>query len=413
MQRCATLSRHSATSSIISKAHPANLMPQHPASPSLLMVVNHDWFFLSHRLPIARAAKSLGLNVSVATIDTGCADKIRHEGLDFIPLPMKVKGQNPLKELRVIAALVKMYRERQPDLVHHVTVKPVLYGSLAARMVGGMGVVNAVSGLGYLFLGSKHARLLQPVVKRLYRLALRHPGSRTIFQNPDDRDLFVATGLLRAEQAVLIRGSGVDCATFVPQAEPAGIPVVMLPARILWDKGVGEFVNAARLIKQSDTPARFVLVGDPDPENPAAVPTTMLETWVQEGVIESWGHRRDMPKVLSNATVVVLPSYREGLPKALLEAAACGKAVVTTDVPGCREIVRHNVNGLLVPVRNAPALADAIQLLLQSPTLRQRFGQTGRLIAEREFADHLVVEQTMDVYRGLLGSKWPQSHPHH
>jgi glycosyltransferase involved in cell wall biosynthesis len=382
-------------------------MPQNPAAPNLLIVVNYDWFFLSHRLPIARAARRIGLNVSVAATDTGSADRIRREGLEFIPVSMTVNGQNPLKELRVIAAFVRMYRERQPDVVHHVTVKPVLYGSLAAWMVGGMGVVNAVSGLGYLFMESTRARLLRPLVKGLYRVALRHRRSRTIFQNPDDRDLFVGARLLSAEQAILIRGSGVNCDIFVPQPEPDGIPVVMLPARILWDKGVGEFVEAARLIRQHDTPVRFVLVGAPDPGNPAAVPTATVEAWVREGVIEAWGHQRVMPEVLSSATLVVLPSYREGLPKALLEAAACGKPVVTTDVPGCREIVRHNVNGLLVPVRNAPALADAIRLLLQSPPLRQRFGRAGRLIAEREFAEDLVIDQTLAVYRRLLGPKWP------
>jgi glycosyltransferase involved in cell wall biosynthesis len=375
------------------------------------MVVNHDWFFLSHRLPIARAARSIGLNVSVAAIDTGCADRIRQEGLEFIPLAMKGIGQNPLKELRVIADLVQMYRDRQPDLVHHVTVKPVLYGSLAARVVGSIGVVNAVSGLGYLFLGSMRARLLRPFIKGLYRLALRHHRSRTIFQNPDDRELFIRSGLLRPDQAVLIRGSGVDCNAFLPHSEPADVPVVMLPARILWDKGVGEFVEAARLIRKHDSRARFVLVGDPDPGNPAAVPTAMLEAWMREGVIDSWGHQRDMPAALGSATIVVLPSYREGLPKALLEAAACGKPIVTTDVPGCREIVRHNVNGLLVPVRNAMALADAIGLLLQSPPLRAQFGHAGRLIAEQEFAEHLVIEQTLAIYRGLLGTKWPHPEP--
>jgi glycosyltransferase involved in cell wall biosynthesis len=251
------------------------------------------------------------------------------------------------------------------------------------------------------------ARLLQPIVKTLYRLALRQRRSWTIFQNPDDRDLFVGAGLLRAEQAILIRGSGVNCDIFVPRPEPAGIPVVMLPARILWDKGVGEFVEAARMIRQHDTAARFVLVGDPDPGNPASVPTATLEAWVREGIIECWGHRRDMPDVLSSATVVVLPSYREGLPKALLEAAACEKPAVATDVPGCREIVRHNVNGLLVPVRNATALAEAIRLLLQSPRLRRQFGRAGRLIVEREFAEHLIVDQTLAIYRQLLGSKWP------
>jgi glycosyltransferase involved in cell wall biosynthesis len=324
---------------------------------------------------------------------------------------MTVTGQNPFQELRVIAALVQIYRELRPDLVHHVSVKPILYGSLAAQIVGGMAVVNAVSGLGYLFMGSLRAKLLRPFIKRLYRLALRHRQSRTIFQNPDDRSQFLSACLLRAEQTVLIRGSGVNCTTFAPRPEPDGTPVVMLPARILWHKGVGEFVEAARLIRRHGIPVRFVLVGDTQPGNPADVPAATLQAWVKEGVVEWWGYRADMQEVLHRATIVALPSYGEGVPKTLLEAAACGKPIVTTDVPGCREIVREDVNGLLVPVRNAPALADAIRLLLQSPQLRQRFGHAGRLIAEQEFAEHLVVEQILDVYRGLLGSKWPQPEP--
>jgi glycosyltransferase involved in cell wall biosynthesis len=203
----------------------------------------------------------------------------------------------------------------------------------------------------------------------------------------------------------------VNCTTFAPRPEPDGVPVVMLPARILWHKGVGEFVEAARLLRRDDIPVRFVLVGDTQPGNPADVPAATLKAWLKEGVVEWWGYRADMQEVLHSATLVALPSYGEGVPKTLLEAAACGKPIVTTDVPGCREIVRQDVNGLLVPVRNPPALADAIRLLLESPELRQRFGHAGRLIAEREFAEHLVVEQILDVYRDLLGSHWPQPEP--
>jgi glycosyltransferase involved in cell wall biosynthesis len=376
-------------------------------APHLLFVVNSDWFFLSHRLPIAIAAQRGGCRVTVAAIDTGCGGEIREKGLGFAPLPMTIRGMNPVQELAVIAGFVKIYRDLKPDLVHHVTVKPILYGSLAAQIVGDMKVVNAVSGLGYLFLGSRRAQLLRPLVRRMYRLALRRQHSLTIFQNPDDLIFFIRRGLVRPEQALLIRGSGVNCSVFKAHPEGEGPAVVVLPARLLWDKGVAEFVEAARLIRQKRADVRFVLVGDPDQSNPAAVPLPRLEGWVREGAVEWWGHSRDMPNVLRSASVVVLPSYREGLPKVLLEAAACGRAIVATDVPGCREIVRHGRNGFLVPVRNARALAEAIRLLLASPSLRQQFGRAGRLMAELEFAEDLVVERTLAVYRELLGTRRP------
>jgi len=267
--------------------------------------------------------------------------------------------------------------------------------------------VNAFSGLAYTFSSERlHARVLRPLVTVLYRFALRDRDSRAIFQNPDDRDYLIKLGIVRPEQAVLIRGSGVDCSTFAPTPEPDGVPIVMLPARLLREKGVAEFVHAAGQLRGSGHQARFVLVGDVDPANPGSIDPAELEAWTRKGLVESWGHHSDMASVLARANIVVLPAYREGLPKVLLEAAACARAIVTTDVPGCREIVRSGVNGLLVPARDSQALADAIATLLQSRVLRQEFGRAGRAIAVKEFAEEIVVEETLTLYRALLRSRW-------
>jgi len=238
-------------------------------------------------------------------------------------------------------------------------------------------------------------------------MALNHPRSRTIFQNPDDREDFIKMGIAREGVTVLIRGSGVDCTAFPPVPEPEGVPVVALPGRMLWDKGVREFVAAARTLRSAGRVARFVLIGAPDQGNREAIPVAQLDAWAREGLVEWWGHRRDMAAVLAGATIVVLPTYGEGLPKVLLEAASVGRAVVATDVRGCREVVRPGVNGLLVPARDSQALAQAIERLLIGKELRTRFGEAGRRLAETEFAEPVVVKQTLAVYRELLDGRWP------
>jgi glycosyltransferase involved in cell wall biosynthesis len=370
--------------------------------------VNEDWFFLSHRLVLARAVRDAGAEVSVAAGDTGKAGAIRAEGLAFTALPISRAGTRPWEEARTLLSLMRLYRRIRPDLVHHVSPKPVLYGSLAARAVSRAAVVNAISGLGYAFTSAWRATLLRPIVTLLYRAALAHPRSRTVFQNHEHYHQFIEAGLIRRDRAVMIRGSGVDCDLFRPTPEPTGRPVVVLAGRMLWDKGIQEFVDAARHLRASDAAVRFALVGWRDPDNPRGVPEAQLEAWAREGVVEWWGHREDMPAVLAAATLVVLPtSYPEGTPKILVEAAACGRAIIASDAPGCREVVRHDVNGLLVPLRDGAALARAIETLVAAPALRARFGRAGREIAVAEFSDRLVVRQTLALYRELLGGGWP------
>ncbi len=361
---------------------------------------------------LARAVRDAGAEVTVVARDTGKAHKIRAEGLPFIALPLSRMGIRPWEEAATLRFLVKLYRSLRPDLVHHVSIKPVVYGSLAARAVGEMLVVNTITGLGYAFSSNRWARALQPIVRGLYRLALARPRSRTLFQNQDDYRAFVEGGLVAREMAAVIRGSGVDCSVFRPTPEPTGRLVVILAARMLWDKGLREFVAAARMVRAGALGARFALVGQPDPGSRRSVDHDQLTAWAQEGVVEWWGYREDMAQVIASANLVVLPTvHPEGIPKVLLEAAASARSIVATDVPGCREIVRSEVNGLLVPVRDAPALARAIERLAGDPELRARFGRAGREIAVAEFSAEIVIRQTLAIYREMLENHRPQQNP--
>lgn len=368
----------------------------------LLFLVTEDWYFCSHRLPLARAAQAAGYEVVVATRVGRHGEAIVAEGFKLIPIGLRRSSHNPLHEMQAIAEILAIYRRERPDIVHHVALKPVLYGTLAARMARVPAVVNALAGMGFVFSSTTlKARLLRPLVVGAFRRLLDARNSLLILQNPDDRKLLVDRGVVGAQRTRLIRGSGVDIGSFTPTPEPAGTPVVMLPARMLRDKGVVEFVEAARLLRAHGVEARFILVGDSDSENSAAIPDAQLEAWHEDGVIEWWGRCEDMPEVLAHAHIVCLPSYREGLPKVLLEAAACGRALVATAVPGCREIVIDGHNGLLVPPRDAEALALAIGRLLDAPELRAKMGKHSRELVEAEFSVDLVVRQTLAVYREL------------
>jgi glycosyltransferase involved in cell wall biosynthesis len=381
-------------------------------SPRALIVVSAEWYFWSHRLAIAKALKQAGYDVVVAAAEErGYGKHISAAGIRFIPLALCRRSTGLRQELNSIRALYRLYRDERPAIVHHVAIKPVLYGSIAARFARVPAVLNAVPGLGYMFLGHSAVSGMRRTLATLaYRMALRGRNTHVIFQNPEDLDWFVKKGVVAADRAVLIRGSGVDLDRFHPTPEPAGTPIIILPARLLWDKGVGELVEASRLLRRRGVACRVALVGTPDEENPRAVPQATLRAWNEEGVIEWWGQRDDMPEVLAAATIVVLPSYREGVPKALLEAAASGRAMVTTDVPGCREIVRHERTGLLVPPANAPALADAIERLIRDDELRTRLALAARALAESEFGEPGVVRATLDAYSRLLSqSTEPES----
>ncbi len=381
--------------------------------PKLLFTVNDAGFFLSHRLPIAQAAAAAGYDVQVATAPGRAAGDIVARGFAHHPVPISRRGLNPLAEAGALWALYRLYRRLRPDLIHNVTVKPVLYGGIAARLARCPAVVSAISGLGFVFIRRGWAAApLRALIETGYRWALKRAGSKVIFQNPDDRGAFLSRNLTMAEDCVLIRGAGVDVAVFAPLPEPDGLPIVVLPARMLMDKGVGEFAEAARALRSQGVAARFVLVGDSDEGNPTAIPAARLRAWESEGILEWWGFRGDMAAVLAQAHIVCLPSYREGLPKSLIEAAACARPIVTSDVPGCREIARGGENAILVPPRNAGALATALRQLIEDAALRRRLGTRGREIAVAEFALERVVSETLEVYDRLLretGGRIPQA----
>lgn len=378
--------------------------------PKILFFITEDWYFWSHRLALARAIRDAGAEVVLVTRANQYKDQIAKEGFKLIPISLKRRSKNPFRELITVLELIKIYRVERPDLVHHVAMKPILYGSCAAKILGISSVVNAFTGLGFVFVaGGWKKSLLQKLIIMAYKIVLSLRNFKVIFQNPDDLSLFLNKGIVARSNAVLIKGSGVNTTLFKPTPETGNEPLVILAARMLWDKGIKEFVEATQILRNAGIKARFVLVGKPDLENPSSVQTTQLEAWTRSGGVEWWGQRDDMPPVFAQSHIVCLPSYREGLPKVLIEAAACGRPIVTTDAPGCREIVRHGVNGLLVPVRNSQALADALQKLIENPALRAEMGARGREIVVNEFSEEKVIRETLAVYQELLGKRWSEA----
>lgn len=368
-------------------------------APRLLFVVTEDWYFCSHRLALAAAAQAAGYTVHVATRVGTDGARIRGAGFTLHAVPFARSPRRPDRDLAALAALVRVYRRVRPHIVHHVALKPIVLGSLAAVWARPPLVVNALTGLGYVFSSpSGRARLLRPPLRLLLRWLLRREGALTVLQNADDRALLAGAAVIDPARSAVVRGSGVDLARFAPPARRSGVPLVVLAGRMLRDKGVEEFVAAARRLRAGGCAARFALVGGTDPDNPAALARDRLAAWHAEGAIEWWGRREDMPAVWAQAHVACLPSYREGLPMALLEAAAAGLALVATDVPGCREIVRHGDNGLLVPPGDPEALAAALARVLADASLRARMGTRSRALAA-DFAIGRVVRETLAVYR--------------
>ena len=370
----------------------------------ILFLVSEDWYFLSHRLPIARAARDAGAEVVVATRVRERGADIEAEGFRLVPIELARSGRNPLHDLRTLLSLIALYRRERPDVVHHVALKPALYGSIAAWWTALPVMVNAFAGMGFVFISNGlFARLLRPVIAGLFRFLLNRPASRVIVQNPDDRALFTDRIGVAPQRITIIRGSGVDIETFRPQAnDPPDPPLAICVSRMLWDKGIGELVEAARLLKTRGVAIRIRLVG-PGDDNPAAIPQATLDAWADEGVVEVAGPSRDIAGAYAAAHIAVLPSYREGLPKSLLEAAAAGLPMVATDVPGCREVCRDGETGLLVPLRSIEPLADALEKLAADPALRTRLGNAARHAAETEFAEAIVIAQTLALYQAQAG----------
>ncbi|MBV2127800.1 glycosyltransferase family 4 protein [Arsukibacterium indicum] len=367
----------------------------------LLYIVNVDWFFISHRLPIALAAQQEGYDVHLACNFTDKAEYLQSLGFTLHQLDLSRSGTGIFSEIFAFQGIFSMLRKVRPDIVHLVTIKPVIYGGIASRLLRIKQRVASISGLGYIFIArGLRASLLRSAVSLLYRFALHTPNTKVIFQNPDDKQLLLKQGIIEPSQVVMIRGSGVNLSQYHVAPEPTTIPVIMLVARLLYDKGVLEFVEAARQLKAQTIPIRMVLVGDTDEGNPKSVSVSDIAGWVQEGIVEHWGYQKDINATMAQANVIVLPSYREGLPKSLIEAAACGRAVITTDVPGCRDAITPDVTGLLVPVKNASAIASAIVELVKNESMRRQMGVASRQLAEQAFDINSVISTHLGLYRG-------------
>lgn len=360
----------------------------------LLFVVNVDWFFISHRLPIALAAIDAGYEVHLACGVTDQLSFLRGHGIIVHPLPLSRSGRSLVSEFRTILSIYKLVSSIKPDLIHSVTIKPVIYAGLVAKALGVPGRVTSITGLGFVFIDRSLKTLaLRFFIKGLYRFVL-HGSGAVIFQNPSDKKLFISSKIIKRPQGYLIPGSGVDLRGY-PVEPLRSEPLVILLARLLKDKGVIEFVEASKKLAGS---VRMVLVGDVDFGNPNSVTEEQLRAWVGSGLVEHWGFTDAVAATIARSQLVVLPSYREGLPKSLIEAAACGRAVVTTDVPGCRDAIVPGKTGVLIPVRDASALAEAISSLLSDPAQLELMGLEGRRWAESRFDIKDVVDCHLGIY---------------
>jgi glycosyltransferase involved in cell wall biosynthesis len=366
----------------------------------LLFVVDTDWFFISHRLALAVAAKEEGYTVVVVAYDTGKADLIREKGIKFIHAEVVRKGLNPLKELTIARALYRIYKAERPDIVHHITLKMIISGSLVSRFAGVKSIVNAVTGLGHFFIDPKKEWMVNLLFSPIFKMISKSPGLKYIFQNRDDQDVFMFRGWADKDSSVLINGSGVDLEEYKYMPEPDTLRIkVSCGTRLLRDKGIYEFAEASRLLsKRYSGRIECILAGRIITENPTSISLREINDWVQEGILSYSGFQTDMYDFLGNCHINVLPSYREGLPRSLIEACAVGRPIVTTDVPGCREVVSDGINGFLVPARDGKKLAEAIAMLIDDKELRERMGRASRRKAEKEFDLKIVIHDTLKAY---------------
>ncbi|MGM7317970.1 glycosyltransferase family 4 protein [Idiomarina sp. ST10R2A5] len=371
----------------------------------ILFIINTPEFFLSHRASLAEAAQQNGYSVHVATGKGVAAEEITRLGFTYHEVPFSRSGQNPLVELKTIFKLLILFRSVKPDLIHLVTIKPMLYGGLVNRLSIRVPLVGAVSGLGSVFTSSSLlGRLRRHIITRVYSFALGCRSVKVIFQNPDDKSTLLNSDVISEESTVLIRGSGVDLKEYAALPEPVEnkIQVVMV-ARLLLEKGVCEFYKAAELLEFRNVPVDMKLIGTPDPGNPKSLSESEFESWKEKSFIKVLGFRKDIASQYANANIVCLPSYYgEGLPKSLIEAAACGRAIITTDSPGCNYAIENGVTGLLVPPKDHIALADAIEELVANEGKRKRMGEAGRTFAEKHFDINVVVKQHLAIYDELL-----------
>ena len=375
----------------------------------ILILVNYLSFFLSHRLPIAEALLAKGFEVFIGYGELRGADPklLEQRGFKVDFIPMQLGGFNLLRDLKTLYYIWGFFKRVKPDIVHLVTIKPYLYGGIISRLCGVRGLITAVSGLGTLFINKDlKSKLIRLLLYPIYKLAFNHLNQKVIVQNKDDLKTLVNWGVLNPSKVKLLKGSGVKLENFTNLDEPSGTPVVCFAARLLRDKGVYEYVSAAKLLKERGIKAQFLLAGDLDMNNPTGLKLDDLNKLKDEGYVEIIGYQKNIPTLYAKSHIICLPSYREGFPKSLIEAAAAGRAVVTTDVPGCRDAIIPNKTGLLVPIKDSKKLADALQWLIENPKERIAMGKAGRKFAEKEFPIEKIILNHLDIYQDLLSNSF-------
>lgn len=374
----------------------------------VLLFANTDWYLYNFRLSFARYLRELGYEVVLVSPAGEYGTKLAQAGFRWIPVQLNRRSLNPVKEILFLRQLTHLYESERPDLVHHFTIKCVVYGGVAARLAKIPAQVGAVAGMGYVFTSrALRAKALRPIVRTLLKSALDQERGMLVVQNSDDLHDFVRANLVSKDRVALIHGSGVDMSRFLPRQSRTnhGPLRILFAARLLRDKGLYELMDAIKMLVDKGLELDVMIAGTGDAGNPASIPDKIIDQWRTEGLANFLGHVSDMPSLLAKSDVMVLPSYREGFPKSLIEAAAVGLPIITTDVPGCREVVDHGLTGLLVPVRDAKSLARAIQLLALNPQLRRQMGEEGRHKARAEFDQEIVFSKTHDVYAKLLPSR--------
>jgi glycosyltransferase involved in cell wall biosynthesis len=368
----------------------------------LLIVLNVDWAFLSHRLDLALYAKTLNYEVTIAAMEEReLGSKIRKYGFNFIKLPSTRSNTNIIDEIRVIYFLYNLYKTEKPDIIHHVAMKSVIYGSFATMFLKHPKIINAITGMGTVFIDKKNNLLSYLFITLSLRLTFDKKNTRVIMQNKDDFKFIERKNIVKKSNIFLIPGAGVNLEKFpfIKEKKDTNKVRFLLPARMLWDKGIKEYVEAARYMKlKYKGKVEFILAGNIDIHNKTVIPRNVLLKWNKEKNIKWIGFQNDIPSLISSANVVVLPSYQEGLPKSLIEACAIGRAIITTNVPGCRDVVDHGVNGLLVKVKDSESLINAMEVLTFNDKLRSLMGFKGRKKAEELFDLKKIIKSTIKTY---------------
>lgn len=369
----------------------------------VLLVANTDWYLFNFRLSLAKFLREKGFDVVFVSPVGEYRESIIQNGFQHILWHLNRSSTSIFSEVKALIELLRIYKREKPVLVHHFTIKPVLYGSIVSRLLSIKATVNSITGLGYIFLSNDlKGKFLRLFVFPIYKFSLSHPNNFIIFENSYDRDVFIKHKFVKKERSMIIQGVGFDENYYRYSPEPIlDVPLVILPARMLYDKGINTLVEAAKVLK-AKVSVKIALVGDVDPGNPSSIDVSTIRNWESEGLVEWWGFQSDMRQVYQNCNIVTLPSLGEGLPTVLIEAAACGRAIVATDVAGCRDVVKDGENGFLVPPNNPNALADAILDLINDPEKRELMGKEGRRIAVEKFTNQIVNNKTLDVYQTLL-----------